>query len=114
MDWSSDYGAAHAYIDAAGIAEDKKGFLFRTSRGHGGTALAEQPMTQVDAWRMVRKPRARRRMSAAPHSADRQSLLPRNRDHGLSRQRRHAGACSQWRRTRAREQPSSTTAPRSG
>jgi site-specific recombinase XerD len=47
--------ALHAYIAAAGIAEDKKGFLFRTSRGHGGTALAEQPMTQVDAWRMVRK-----------------------------------------------------------
>jgi site-specific recombinase XerD len=47
--------ALHAYIAAAGIAEDKKGFLFRTSRGHGGTALADQPMTQVDAWRMVRK-----------------------------------------------------------
>jgi hypothetical protein len=29
--------------------------LFRTSRGHCGTALADQPMTQVDAWRMVRK-----------------------------------------------------------
>jgi integrase len=29
--------------------------LFRTSRGHSGTALADQPMTQVDAWRMVRK-----------------------------------------------------------
>jgi integrase len=47
--------ALHAYIAAAGIAEDKKGFLFRTSRGHGGTALADQPMTQVDAWHMVRK-----------------------------------------------------------
>jgi integrase len=47
--------ALHAYIAAAGIATDKKGFLFRTSRGHGGTALADQPMTQVDAWRMVRK-----------------------------------------------------------
>jgi integrase/recombinase XerC len=30
-------------------------FLFRTSRGHGGTALADQPMAQADAWRMVRK-----------------------------------------------------------
>jgi hypothetical protein len=40
---------------AAGIAADKKAFLFRTSRGHGGTELAHQPMTQVDAWRMVRK-----------------------------------------------------------
>src|ERR1700683_1831592 len=47
--------ALHAYIAAAGIAEDKKGFLFRTSRGHGGTVLADQPMTQVDPWRMVRK-----------------------------------------------------------
>jgi integrase len=33
--------------------EDRKGFLFRTTRGHG--ALADQRMTQVDAWRMVRK-----------------------------------------------------------
>jgi site-specific recombinase XerD len=47
--------ALHAYIAAAGIGADKKAFLFRTSRGHGGTALADQPMTQVDAWRMVRK-----------------------------------------------------------
>jgi site-specific recombinase XerD len=47
--------ALHAYIAAAGIAEDKKGFLFRTSRGHLGVILAAQPMTQADAWRMVRK-----------------------------------------------------------
>jgi integrase len=47
--------ALHAYIAAAGIAEDKKGFLFRTSRGHDGTVLSDQPMTQVDAWRRVRK-----------------------------------------------------------
>jgi site-specific recombinase XerD len=47
--------ALHAYIDAAGIAADKKTFLFRTSRGHDRTVLSDQPMTQVDAWRMVRK-----------------------------------------------------------
>jgi site-specific recombinase XerD len=47
--------ALHAYIAAAGIGDDKKGFLFRTSRGHGGAVLSDQPMTQVDAWRMVRK-----------------------------------------------------------
>jgi integrase len=47
--------ALHTYITAAGIAEDKKGFLFLTSRGHGGTVLSHQPMTQFDAWRMVRK-----------------------------------------------------------
>jgi site-specific recombinase XerD len=47
--------ALRAYFDAAGIAEDRKGFLFRTSRGHNGTQLSEQPMTQPDAWRMIRR-----------------------------------------------------------
>src|SRR5438477_12219281 len=47
--------ALRVYIDAAGIAEDRKGFLFRTSRGHNGTVLSDQPMTQPDAWRMVRR-----------------------------------------------------------
>ena len=47
--------ALRAYIDAAGIAEDRKGFLFRTSRGHRGVELSEQPMTQPDAWRMIRR-----------------------------------------------------------
>jgi len=32
--------ALHAYIDAAGIAEDHKGWLFRTSCGHAATALS--------------------------------------------------------------------------
>ncbi len=45
----------HAYISAAGIADDKKGWVFRTSRGHQGVTLADAPMTQTDAWRMVRK-----------------------------------------------------------
>ncbi len=47
--------ALHAYIAAAGIAEDRKGWLFRTSRGHGGTVLSEQAMDQSSAWRMVRR-----------------------------------------------------------
>ena len=47
--------ALHAYITAAGIGEEKKRFLFGTSRGHDGTVLSERPMAQVDAWRMVRK-----------------------------------------------------------
>jgi site-specific recombinase XerD len=47
--------ALRAYIDAAGIAEDRKGFLFRTSRGHRGIALSEKPMDQSDAWRMIRR-----------------------------------------------------------
>ena len=47
--------ALRAYIDAAGISEDRKGHLFRTSRGHLGVDLSEQPMTQPDAWRMIRR-----------------------------------------------------------
>lgn len=47
--------ALHAYIAAAGIAEDKKGLMFRTAKGHHGTALADKPMDQADAWRMVRR-----------------------------------------------------------
>src|SRR6202040_4051507 len=31
--------ALHAYINAASIADDRKGFLFRTARGHNGTVL---------------------------------------------------------------------------
>src|ERR1019366_9199222 len=45
--------ALHAYIAAAGIAEDRKGWLFRTSRGHNATVLSEEPMNQSDAWRMI-------------------------------------------------------------
>ena len=41
------------YIDADGIAKDRKGFLFRTSPGHNGTVLTGQPMNQADAWRMI-------------------------------------------------------------
>jgi site-specific recombinase XerD len=44
-----------AYIVAAGIAEDRKGWLFRTAKGWKGTALADQPMDQPDVWRMVRR-----------------------------------------------------------
>jgi site-specific recombinase XerD len=47
--------ALHAYTAAAGIAEDRKGWLFRTSRGHLGITLADAPMSQADAWRMVRR-----------------------------------------------------------
>ena len=56
--------ALHAYIAAAGIAEDRKGWLFRTSRGHNATMLSEQPMNQSDAWRMIR----RRAVAAGIHA----------------------------------------------
>jgi integrase len=44
--------ALHAYIAAAAIAENRKGWLFRTGRGHDATVLSEQPMAQSDAWRI--------------------------------------------------------------
>jgi site-specific recombinase XerD len=47
--------ALRRYIDAAALADDRKGWLFRTSPGHCATSLTEQPMTQVDAWRMIRR-----------------------------------------------------------
>ena len=56
--------ALHAYIAAAGIAEERKGWLFRTSRGHNGAVLSEQPMNQSDAWRMIR----RRAVAAGIHA----------------------------------------------
>jgi site-specific recombinase XerD len=53
-----------AYIDAAGIAEDRKGYLFRTAPGHNATVLLEKPMAQSDAWRMIR----RRAVAAGIHT----------------------------------------------
>jgi site-specific recombinase XerD len=47
--------ALHTYINAAGISEDRKSYLFRTSRGHNGKILSDQPMAQSNAWRMIRK-----------------------------------------------------------
>lgn len=45
-----------AYIGAAGIADDRKGWLFRTSPGHNAMALVDGgPMSQSDAWRMIRR-----------------------------------------------------------
>jgi len=42
------------YIEAAGIAKDRKGPLFRTSKGRGGE-LADRAMLQSDVWRMIRR-----------------------------------------------------------
>jgi len=54
--------ALRAYIDAAGIAEDRKGWLFRTARGHNGSTLSDKPMSQPDAWRMLRPAHSRCRV----------------------------------------------------
>jgi site-specific recombinase XerD len=57
--------ALHAYIAAARIAEDKKGWLFRTSPGHNATLLTDQPMDQSAAWTMIR----RRAVAAGIHAS---------------------------------------------
>ena len=46
--------ALHAYIGAAGIADEREGWLFRSAKGRGD-ALSARPMGQVDAWRMLRR-----------------------------------------------------------
>jgi integrase/recombinase XerD len=42
------------YIAAAGITQDRKGPLFRTSKGRG-RELAARAMLQSDVWRMIRR-----------------------------------------------------------
>ena len=42
------------YIAAAGIGEDRKAPLFRTTRGRSGQ-LTGNPMLQSDVWRMIRR-----------------------------------------------------------
>jgi integrase len=43
-----------SYIAAAGIAGDRKGPLFRTTRARGGE-LTDRAMLQSDVWRMIRR-----------------------------------------------------------
>ena len=74
--------ALRAYIDAAGLAEDRKGWLFRTARGHNGKVLSEKP---IPTRCLADDPPARgggrhRRGDRLPH-------LPRDRDHRLPRER---------------------------
>jgi integrase/recombinase XerC len=54
----------HAYVAVAGIANDRKGWLFRTCPGHNGTLLTQQPMNQSAAWLMIR----RRAVAAGIHA----------------------------------------------
>ena len=43
-----------AYIAAAGIAEDRKGYLFRSTRGRS-RQLTTNPLAQADVYRMIRR-----------------------------------------------------------
>jgi integrase len=44
----------HAYITGAGLDGDGKGALFRSAIGRTGT-LSDHPMSQADAYRMIRR-----------------------------------------------------------
>jgi len=57
--------------------------LFRTARGHDGSALSDQAMSQPDARRMIR-----RRAAAAGIMAPIGCHTSGDQDHRLSRQRR--------------------------
>jgi hypothetical protein len=96
--------ALHAYINAAGIAEDRKGWLFRTARDHDGKALSHNPMAQPDAWQTIRRraaaPGSLRRLAAIP--CVRRGLRPISRMGAPSTSKRR-----KWPRTRARVLPSS-------
>ena len=47
--------AVDAYIGLAGIAEDRKGWLFRSGKGRRSDLLSDRPLRQEDAWRMIRR-----------------------------------------------------------
>src|SRR5258707_2253252 len=37
------------------MVEQRKAWVLRTARGHTGSTLPDKPMTQPDAWRMIRR-----------------------------------------------------------
>lgn len=47
--------ALRTYIDAAGIAGDRKGWVFRNAPGHQADALTDRALTQYAAWLMIRR-----------------------------------------------------------
>ncbi len=76
-----------AYIEGAGLAADPKGPLFRTIGRGKGRPLTRTPLPQANAYQMIRRRAGRGRH----RDQARQSQLPRDRDHGVSEERRHAG-----------------------
>ena len=74
-----------AYIAAAGIADERKEPLFRTTRARTGE-LTDHAMLQSDVWRMIR-----RRADGCRHQdRDRLPQLPGHRHHRVSEEWRQA------------------------
>jgi hypothetical protein len=87
-----------------------EGWLFRTSRGHGGDLLSEKPMGQPDAWRMIR------RRAAAAGIAE-EIGCHTFRATGITAYLANGGALEHAKEmadTRAREPPSFMTGQKSG
>jgi integrase len=42
-------------LERVAFGDDRKGWLFRTAKGWKGTTLADQPMNQADAWRILQR-----------------------------------------------------------
>ncbi len=47
--------AVHAYVAAARISEDRKGWLFRSGKGRRPDQVSERALRQEDAWGMIRR-----------------------------------------------------------
>jgi integrase len=103
--------ALRAYIDATGIVEDRKGWLFRTARGYKADTLSDRVMNQSETWCMIR-----RRAAAVGIAAE--IGCHTFRATGITAYLAIFWARSstprRWRRTRALARPSSTIARRSG
>ena len=93
--------ALRAYIDAAGIAEDRRDFCSAPRAATTAPCLSEQPMTQPDAWRMIRRRARRRRHSCA----DRQPHLPAT---GITAYLANGGALEHAQAMAAHESPRTT------
>jgi site-specific recombinase XerC len=72
------------YLDGAGMRDDPKGPLFRTI-GRGTGRLTRTVLPQANAYAMIR-----RRGGGRDRNQARQPQFPRNRDHRLSEEWRHA------------------------
>ena len=72
------------YLDAAGIAEDRRGPLFRPCPSGRNDALLDRPMTRVTALKMIKR---RARSSGLPHEICAHSF----RSTGITEYLRNAG-----------------------
>ena len=89
--------------------EIAKASLFRTSPRHNATVLTEQPMTQADAWRMIRR-RTAAASIMAPIGKITRSARPASPP--LSVMAARSSTPNQWPHTKARARPSFTIARR--